>query len=396
MTKNALAILGCASWLATAFVAASCSTTTTCAVDSSGNSVCASYASAYPYDYAYYDPVYATTFGYSPYYVDTYYDPYGYSYVFATPAPTPVADAATSGNVPEMLDKAHRAANAVDVAVRAALDPVKDLIKTSPQQNSDNIVYGPANRGDGNYQFTLRRLSESEQRFGWKLEARPASSTGSFSLVAGGLIKVGDMPRRGRGSIGVDCSAMSAADSSVTCRGLMLMGFTHTNDGDKLLNVGLKGYTPDMSVSAPMDAKMFAWRHGDTANHVRLVTHTNLSQTATSAPETVTLKLTWLKDVGVRVDAVATDGDIPAGQMMMLDTCVGADLSPTSAMTQTQMCNSDGSGCTVTAGGATAPTCAAGLTTADLPNADPAATDPPMDAPETPPEPSAMPDGSGN
>src|SRR5678809_78825 len=121
MRKHSVATIGCSlSLLATAFAAGSCSTTTTCAVDSNGNSVCASYTSAYPYDYAYYDPVYATTWGYSPYYVDSYYDPSGYTYLYALPAPMPIADAATGGNVPELLDRAHRAANAVDVGVRAA------------------------------------------------------------------------------------------------------------------------------------------------------------------------------------------------------------------------------------------------------------------------------------
>src|SRR5262245_35084451 len=148
--KNALAFLGCAASLATAFAGASCSSSTTaCAVNSSGVYVCDTYAAAYPYDYVYTDPVYATSWGYYPYYVDTYYDPYGYTYVYAAnTAPTPIADPAVGSDVPELLDKAHRAANAIDVAVRAALDPIKELIKTPPTQNGDTIVYGPGNQGD--------------------------------------------------------------------------------------------------------------------------------------------------------------------------------------------------------------------------------------------------------
>ena len=46
----------------------------------------------------------------------------------------PVADPATGSDVPELLDKAHRAANAVDAGVRAALDPIKELIKTPPRR----------------------------------------------------------------------------------------------------------------------------------------------------------------------------------------------------------------------------------------------------------------------
>jgi len=80
MARNARPITGWAVAIAVAVSGTSCSTTTTCAVDSHGNSVCASYTSAFPYDDVYYDPLYATTWGYYPYYVDSYYDPNGYIY----------------------------------------------------------------------------------------------------------------------------------------------------------------------------------------------------------------------------------------------------------------------------------------------------------------------------
>src|SRR4051812_30734757 len=169
--KQALAVLGAAASLATAFTGASCSTASSCDLDSSGYYVCDAYANAYPYDYAYYDPYYATTWGYYPYYVDTYYDPYGYTYVYqASSLPVPTADPTMGSNVPELLDKAHRAANAVDVGVRGALDPIKDLMKTQPTQSNGTVVYGPANHGGGNYQFTMRQASASDKRYGWKLE----------------------------------------------------------------------------------------------------------------------------------------------------------------------------------------------------------------------------------
>jgi hypothetical protein len=396
MNKSARALIGCAASLAAALAGASCGTRTACVANSSGVYVCDSYVSAYPYDYVYYDPMYATTWGYYPYYVDTYYDPAGYSYAYALPAaPVPVLDDGAGSNVPELLAKAHRAANAVNVGVRAALDPINELIKIPPQQNGDTVVYGPVNFGNGNYLFTLRRLSESENRFGWKLEARPASSSGSFSQVAGGLIRVGDTPRRGRGAVGVDCSAMNAADSAVTCRGTLLIGFAHTDAGDKLLSVGLRGYTPDASASMPLDARVFAWRHGDEANHVRLFARTNLSGTATSAEETVAIKLTWLKDVGVRADAAAAGGDIPQGQVMIVNTCVPANLDQANATTSARTCSSDGTGCTVAAGSMTL-SCGTGLETAEEPNPDANASDPPAGMPETPAEATAMPDGDGN
>src|SRR6476469_2803205 len=106
--KHGLAVLASAASLATAFTGGSCSSVCTCALDSSGYYVCDTFAAAYPYDYAYYDPYYATSWGYYPYYVDTYYDPYGYTYVYETStAPVPTADPAGGSNVPELLDRAH-------------------------------------------------------------------------------------------------------------------------------------------------------------------------------------------------------------------------------------------------------------------------------------------------
>lgn len=355
-----------------ALAAGSCSTTTGCASDSSGVYVCDGYAGAYPYDYAYVDPLYAGPGGYYPYTVDTYYDPLGYDTLIYNPlgaGPTPVADPTNGSDVPELLGKAQRAANAINVGVRAALDPIKELITTAPHVDGDSVVYGPAQHRAADYRFTMRRLSEPERRFGWKLEARPVNSSVGFAQVAGGLIRVGDMPRRGRGAVGVDCGAMAAADSAVTCRGMLLIGFAHTDDGDKILNLGLRGYTPDVNVTTALDAAAFAWRDGDDANKVRLVARTNLSGTASTSQETVAIKLAWLRDVGVRADAAASGGDISPGQIVVINTCVGADLHQTT-------------------------TCGAGLT-AEEPAPDATASDPPAGMPETPEAPATMPDGAG-
>ncbi len=368
MGSNAVAILGCAAGIMSAFGAACSTTTAACPVGASGSYVCDGYAGAYPYDFAYVDSLYAGAGGYYPYTVDTYYDPLGATTVYAlSAAPIPIADPVTGSDVPELLDKARRAANAVNAGVRAALDPIKELLKTPPAPAGESVVYGPAVFGAADYQFTLSRLSASEDRFGWKLEARPGGAGGSFSRVAGGLIRVGEVQRRGRGGVGVDCDALAAADSSVTCRGTLLIGFAHTDAGDKILNVGLGAYTPDPAASPPLDAVMFAWRQDDSANHARLIARSNLSATATPAPELVALKLTWLKDVGVRVDAAATGGDIPQGQVIVSNSCVGADL--------------------------VTPGCGAGLQTAAQPDPEAAASDPPEGMPEMPERPATVPDG---
>jgi hypothetical protein len=390
----------------------STTTTTACSIDSNGNQVCANYSAAYPYDYAYVDPLYGTTWGYYPYTVDTYYDPAGYNYVgFAvtvsdggvTGDAGAGADAGTSdggvpsgSTVPELIDKARRAANAVDTGIRAALDAVKDLIKTAPTQTKDPLVFGPANHGNGNYQLTIHKVASMNNRYGWKLEARPANSTGGFALVAGGVITVADQPRRGRGAMGVDCDALSAADSAVTCKGKERVGFADVNN-NKILAIGLDSYTPDPASVMPLDATAFAFRTASQANSVRLVTRTNLSFTATAAEETVSVKLRWMKDVGVRADAVAAGGDIAQGQVLHASSCVGPTLDPASASTAIETCSADGSGCTPVAGTTlTMPTCPAGLDMAELPNPGATAVDPPMGEPEMPTPPDSIPNGSGN
>ena len=424
MNKHASSIVGCLALGGVVLGGVWCTTTTTtaCATDAYGNYTCASYASAYPYDYTYVDPVYVNSGGYYPYSVDTYYDPYGYATViYGLTAITPpgpdaglprIVDAAAPLTVdaaapsvvdggprpvePELLDKAHRAADDIDYGVRAALDPVKDLIKTKPQESSNNVVFGPADHANGNYKFTVTQLSSADKRYGWKLEARPMGSTGSLTLVAGGLITVGDTPRRGVGVVGIDCGAMAAADSSLTCQGKLLIGFDDTDNTTKVLNVGVANYTPDPNTVPPLTADVSEWRQGNDAIAVRLAAKTNLAATATSAPENVVLKLFWMQNAGVRVDAIATGGDIPSGQVLKVDTCVPADLNRAEASTSSQLCNTDGTSCVATAGSmTTAPTCPSGMGTADEPNTDPTASDPPSGAPQMPSQPTAIPNGEG-
>jgi hypothetical protein len=370
-------------------------TTSTCAVDATGTYLCTDYVSAYPYDYAYVDPWYSGAGGYYPYAVDTYYDPYGYDYYIYTVAHLQSDPAAAGSQVPALLDRAHRAANAINYGVRAALDPVKDLIKTEPDQNGSTLTFGPGDHASGNYKFTMRQQSRDDKRYAWKLEARATGSTGDFSRVSGGTVKVGDSDRRGTGVMGVDCDKLGAADSSVTCRGQLLMGYAEPS-GDKVLRIVLKGYTVDPTMAMPMDAKIFAWRQGDEANHVRIATSANLAGSATATPEDMVIKLKFMKDVGARADAVVTGGDVPSGQAIFINSCVGPSLTAADTVTTSRQCSRDGTGCTTLTGttGAAA-TCPSALGDADEPDPDPNASDPPDGAPSAPDAPGSVPDGNG-
>ncbi len=377
--------------MAAALSACTSNDTSVCATDANGNYLCTDYVSAYPYDYAYVDPLYVDAGGYYPYTVDTYYDPIGYDYAIYSLAHLPGATAAASTEVPELLDRTHRAANAINYGVRAALDPIKDLIKIAPIQTDDTMAFGPADHGAGNYLFTMRQLSRNDKRYAWKLEGRPRGGTGAFALVAGGSIQVSDTDRRGTGVMGVDCDALAAADSAITCRGQLLIGFSQP-DGDKILTVVLQGYTVDPTVAAPLDANVAAWRIGDDANHIRIATRANLAGTATDAAETIIIKMSWLKDTGARADAVVTSGDVPSGQVIFINSCVGASLAAADVMTTSRQCASDHTGCTAPIGGTLS--CPTGLTTIEEPNLDLTASDPPAGGITLPAAPTTLPNGN--
>jgi hypothetical protein len=345
--------------------------TTSCATDGAGNQVCADYADAYPYDYAFVDPLHAGSGAYYPYTVDTVYVPADYltnALRAGVVGPTPIADPPVMA---EAIDQARAAAEAINAGVRAALNPIRDLIRTTPAAEDDTLTYGPTPIGAASYRFTMGRLSEG-QRFGWRLEVQPIGGD-TFALAAGGLIQVGDTPRRGRGTMGVDMDAMSAADPAVLGKGKLLIGFVHTGSGDgandaKVLHVAQRDYTPDPAAVMAMTAEVFAWRRGTSATQARVVTRANVSATATAAEELIAIKLRWQQGVGVRSDAAATGGDIPAGEVLRYTTCADATL--------------------------TLIACPTGLAAGDPPNPDPAAADAPAGMPDMPATPAVVPDGT--
>ena len=281
------------------------------------------YADAYPYDYAFVDPLYAGAGATTRTRSIPSTSPADYltsGVRTSAIGPTPIADPPV---VPEVIDQARAGAEAINAGVRAALNPIRDLIRTTPAEEEDTLSYGPMLLGGASYRFTIRRLS-GERHFGWRLEVQPAAGGGPFALAAGSLIRVGDAPRRGRGTLGVDLDAMSAADPTVAGKGKLLIGFVHAGSGDgandaKVLHVSLRDYTPDPATVAAMNGEAFAWRRGTSANQARIVTRVNVASTATAAEELIAIKLRWQKDVGVRADAAATGGDIPDGSGAALD-----------------------------------------------------------------------------
>jgi hypothetical protein len=364
-----------------------------CVTAVDGTMTCTGYADAYPYDYGYagYDT------GYYPYTLTVYDDPVGYDVTYGPATLGGVGnDAGASGTdagaqqrlqVPPLIDKARRAANAINAGIRTTLDPIRDIIKTPPTMSGNTLTYGPMDRGEATYRFVLRRLSDPDRRYGWTLEARPAGSDTSFVLVAGSTSQVGATPRRGRGVLGADYDAQSSVDPAVRARGKLFLGFA-SDATTKTLRYVLDGYTPDPAVLDPLDATVIGWHELRSASSTRVVARTNLEETETSAPETVAIKVRWLRGIGARADAVAIGGDIPQGSRLFVSTCVQASLDRDEASTATKMCTLPGADCTPDV------SCAESLVTADHPKEDPTAHDPPAGVPEAPVPPSAVPEGT--
>jgi hypothetical protein len=375
-----------------ALVASCSSDNSDCITNVDGSVSCTGYADAYPYDYAYagYDT------GYYPYTVTVYDDPTGYDVTYGSLALSSLdSDAGPEGAdagapkgapVPELLEKARRAANAINAGIRTTLDPIKDILKTTPVLGNNSVTYGPMDRGTASYRFIVRRLS-GDRRYGWTLEGRKAGSDSSFVLVAGSTSQVGNTARRGRGVLGADYDAQSSIDTSVRAKGKLFLGFAD-DATTKNLRYVLAGYTPDPAVLNPLDASVIGWHELGKASRTRLVARTNLAETETSAPELVAIKTRWIKGTGARADAVAVGGDIPPGSRLFVSTCVPPGLDRKDASTSTKLCTSAEEDCTPEI------TCPTGLTSADEPQEDPTANDPPAEIPEAPDAPSTLPSGT--
>lgn len=372
--------------------AASCaSSSTTCVTDTYGNYVCDSYAYAYPYTYDYY----LDSYYYYPYYPSStvyYYltspDGSATGSMSVTTGETNTPDASPS-TVPELLTKARLGADTVNAGVAEAMGPIVTLVKTRPTRAGDTISYGPLRNGTASYTFIVKKLSNDNRSFSWKLQARPQASTASMKTVAGGTIKVSsDTPAVTTSTLGVDGDAMSAADTTIHSKGVLLLGAS--DDGTtNVLRFRLQGFSPDSTRSDPVDASAIGVRHDMDENELRVVVKTNLEETMTDAQELLIVKLHWRKADGARADAIAVGGDVPQGQELRISTCVPASLDPAAASTVSVSCGLNDSSCTSSTSELMCPDAFQSDT---APNSDPTADDAPADAPTLPQVPTSVPD----
>ncbi|MFZ5470370.1 MAG: hypothetical protein ACOZIN_13115 [Myxococcota bacterium] len=224
-------------------------------------------------------------------------------------------------NAPEYLKNAREAVANLNAHVKKAIEPIAELVAANvgKTQPGDSKVYGPKDRGNATYRFTIKR--QTQVRFGWLLQAKPLGADDSaYKAIAAGALTKGELPHRGRGVIGIDLDNLKAVDSATKGQGKLLCGFAHVGD-TKTLVYGLKGFTPDASVHEPVNAAFVGHRlMPSRATRVRMASFSNVVKT-TDAKELVRSRVRYIPGIGGRADVLATGGDVPAGKVYVGSAC---------------------------------------------------------------------------
>ena len=303
------------------------------------------------------------------------------------------SEQALSGSVPEYLGHTRDAIRALNTAVAAVLTPIAEAIaKAGPKESVGDVrTWGPHDHGSATYLFTMKKLADKS--FGWVLQAKPqGAADASYATVMGGLFAAGDLPHRGRGAMGVDLDKLALVDASFHGNGQMLVGFAHVS-GYKVLAYGLKNFSPDVSTYDPVDAVFSGWRGPDGGARARLAVYANIADSATDAKELVLLRARWLPGVGGRADGLVTAGDVPAGHVLVANSCWSRDLTDVDGFYAIRDCSVGAVGpmCPVIKTAGKLSNCGRGLDAEDLPPATP--TDPTQEpgAPVEPAIPTSMP-----
>lgn len=227
-------------------------------------------------------------------------------------------------NAPELLKNARQGVAYLNANVKRIVEPIAELVAAGASKTStgDTKVYGPKDKGNVTYRFTIKRTAP--KRFGWRLEAKPLGSDDSaYQVVMGGFITKEGQPRphRGRGAIGIDLDALKSIDGTLTGQGKLLCGFAHVGDA-KVLAYSLKGFTSDPAVHAPVTAAFVGHRlMPSRATRIRLATLHDLADSPTDLKELVRARVRYLPGVGGRADALATGGDVPEGKVYVASAC---------------------------------------------------------------------------
>jgi hypothetical protein len=229
-----------------------------------------------------------------------------------------------NGQGPEFLEKARLEVRALNSALKEAITPIVELVNRggAAAQPGDVLVYGPVDRANATFKFTIKKATQ--QRFVWKLEARPLGSTddSAYKVVAVGGLTKGEMAHRGRGTIGVNLDNLKSVAPDFPGQGKLMASFAHSGTGDKTLAYRLVGFTPNTANHEPVTGAFVGHRRMPSgATRIRVFGQYNLQNTATSLKENVAARIRWIPGIGGRADIFAAGGDIAADKFYIGSAC---------------------------------------------------------------------------
>lgn len=279
--------------------------------------------------------------------------------------------AALDGEAAAGLRGAQQGIRELNEALRRFLGPIVALVRNvEPNEVQANVAqWGPTTRGSTEYRLFVRKGALN--RYGWLLQARPDDSDGAYANVAAGSIAVGEIVRRGVGTLGVDLDALGAVDPTVAARGRILASFSHGPRGT-VLAYALKNFTHAEDDTTPISAAFQGVHLLGGYNRVRLAFHGNLPESATEAEELLLARVRHHRGDGGRADVLVTGGDIADGRVWLASECW--DREEGSTFRAVLDCPGDGPGgdqCTVVSQTGARTACLRDLRETELPPLNP-------------------------
>jgi hypothetical protein len=229
-----------------------------------------------------------------------------------------------NGQGQEFLEGARVQAKAVNAALKEAITPIVELVNAggAEAEPGDVLVYGPKDRANATFLFTIKKVTE--QRYVWKLQARPLGSTdaAAYKIVAAGGLTKGAAAHRGRGTIGITLDNLKSVAPNFPGQGKLMASFAHTAGNDKALSYRLANFTPNPANLEPVTGAFVGHRlQPSGATRVRVFGKYNLQNTATEQKENVFARLRFIPGIGGRADVFAGGGDIAADKYFIGSAC---------------------------------------------------------------------------
>jgi hypothetical protein len=298
----------------------------------------------------------------------------------------------SSSSQAEYLGHTEAGLRDLNAAVAAVVQPVEQAVAAGAHSiTAGTQTFGPTDRGAATFMLTVTKIADA--KFAWKLDGKPLGADDSaYVTVMTGAIAVGETAHRGVGVMGADLDKLASIDSDFHGSGQMLVGFAHIA-GYKVLAYGLKNFSLDVSVRDGIDAVFSGWKGPLGVAHVRMAIYDNIVDSPTPAKELVLAHARWLPGIGGRADARVMAGDVPAGQMIVVNSCWDRDGADVDGFLLVRECPLAlvASGCTVLRTAGALGNCAADLSDEQLPPTS--ATDATLEAgaPQNPALPASMP-----